>query len=43
MINVSILEINLENKNNDFTFNKVVIIQFLKEKGIMYKNIIANS
>ncbi len=40
LLNISVLEINLINFHENLKENKKFIVQFLKEKNILYKNII---
>lgn len=40
LLNVSVLEIEIINKEENFKYEKKLIVQFLKEKNIFYKNII---
>jgi hypothetical protein len=40
LLNVSVLEVNLFNLAENFHSTKKFIIQFVKDKGIFYKNII---
>jgi hypothetical protein len=42
LLNISVLEINLINLPENFQVKKRFIIQLLREKGIVYKNIIEN-
>lgn len=40
LLNVSLFEIHLYNKSENFEIVKKMVVQFLKEKGVIYKNII---
>lgn len=40
LLNVSVLEINIYNKSENFSYRKKMIVQFVKDKNILYKNII---
>ncbi len=42
LLNISVLEINIINLPENFQTKKRFIIQILRDKGIVYKNIIEN-
>jgi len=40
LLNVSLLEITISNKSENISLNKKLVVQFLKEKNLYYKNLI---